>query len=115
MTLDLAGDMSLADNVQTVTLTTKRAVGGTHIEVAGALKRSLNQAYETFSGLNLQGDEVVWNLPSDQLGGAEVEPGDTITEDAISAIDSQSVIWTVLAVANLTLTTRWRAVCRKQR
>ena len=115
MTLDLSGDMSLADNAKTVTLTTKRAVGDTQIEVVGALKRSLTRPHETFAGLILQGDEVIWNLPNDQLDGAEIEPGDTITDDALSAIDSQSVIWTVLSVSNLSLGTRWRALCRKQR
>ena len=115
MTLDLSQDMSLADNTQTVTVTTKRVSGDTQIEVAGALRRVLDRPLESFSGITLQGDEIVWNLPDGQLGGSEIEPGDTITEAAIADIDSETAIWTVLIVSNRTLGTRWRAICRKQR
>lgn len=115
MTLPVDQDLLLADNNQTVTVTVKRSAGDTQIEVAGALKRALNRPQESFSGVVLQGNELVWNIPNEGLSGDEIEPGDTITEDAIADIDANSVVWTVLTVAKLTFGTRWRAVCRKQR
>lgn len=107
MTLDIDNDISLADGSESVTVTLKRADGDTALAVVGALRRVLDRSYQSFGGVALIGDELVWNVPDNQLAGAELQRGDTIT-------DAASISWTILAAEKLTIATRWRCLCRKE-
>lgn len=107
MTLDIAHDLSLADGSETVTVTLKRVDAETQVPVTGALRRALGRPHAFYSGVALQGDELVWNVPHVPLGEAELQRGDTIA-------DSAGSVWTILSAARVTLGTRWRCVCRKE-
>jgi hypothetical protein len=107
VTLNINNDSTLADGVETVTVTLKRAEGETEITVPGALRRGLVRPHETYSGVALQGEELVWNIPHEPLDDASLQRGDTIADAADS-------VWTILSASLLTLGTRWRCVCRKE-
>jgi len=107
MPLDINDDLALADGSESVTVTLKRADGATALPVAGALRRVLDRSHQSFGGVALLGDELIWNIPAKQLEGAELQRGDTIT-------DGSSIVWTILAAEKLTFATRWRCLCRKE-
>lgn len=105
--LDINDDLALADGSESVTVTLKRVDGDTALPVAGALRRVLDRSHQSFASVALIGDELVWNVPDNQLAGAELQRGDTIT-------DAASIVWTILAAEKLTFATRWRCLCRKE-
>lgn len=108
MTIDVQNDVLGFDNTEAVTVTLRRPDGETPLAVTHALRRTVDLRSETYGGVRLRGDEIVWNLPNSQLAGEELRPGDAIA-------DGSGTRWTVLSVGRLTFGARWRAVCRKER
>lgn len=104
---------NVIDGLQSVTLT--RSGSSTPVQIEDALRRAVTTAEaatvrSTFSASSSpsQGkytaSDVAWHLPAAALGEPPL-PGDVIE-------DGDSRRWTVLAVVQATLDSRWRCICR---
>lgn len=107
MTLDIAGDYTLFDGGQSVTLRQIRADGSTSVAVSNVVGGVVANRRAAYAGLEITGDESAFSLNATQVG----TPG-VIVDDII--IDSAGVSWRVLSAEKRTLDTRWYAVCRRQ-
>jgi len=108
---DIASDYTSFDGLETVTYTPVAAgAAGTTIAItSGALRRGITGKRNQFAALVvLEPDDVVWHIPVTLMGATIPLPDDTIT-------DSDGFVWLVLAVAKVTLGTRWALPCRKRR
>ena len=94
-----------------ITLTTRRGVNNdsiTSATVSHAWVRNLTRK-DVAKGLVASAHEgIVWNIPNALLSGAEIETGDTIT-------DQNSVVYTVMSVTRVRLRTHWRCICRREK
>lgn len=103
---DIAGDYTIFDGGETVTLRQIRSTGGTNVSITNAVNQPLSRRLlQVLSGVGLDGQERVWSLNNTQVGSAGVVSGDKIT-------DASSNLWAVLYVTRETLGTRWDCVCR---
>ena len=103
---DIASDMATFDGVETVTLTDVSA-STSDTSVTG-LRGPLSFRETMLNGpAGLEPGDMAWNLQANTTAIVPA-PGDTIT-------DGDSVVWTILSVAKMTLGTRWRCVSRQQR
>ncbi len=94
-----------------VMVTTKRGVGtvtSTPILVSHAWQRSVTNEDIAYGFVTSKSEGEIWHVPAVFLGGAEIRPGDTIT-------DSYSVVWTVMSAEAVRLKTHWRCVCRREK
>jgi len=104
---DIAGDHSVIDGTETVTVTPQNPTGTADSSVT-ALRRQLSRRELQFSGIiGLTPDDMVWHLWETTMSMSSVKAGDLIT-------DSASVVFTILSASKDTLGTRWRCPCRKQ-
>ena len=94
-----------------VTLTTRRGVNNdttATVSVSHAWMRDITRD-DIAKGLVTSAHEgIVWNIPNVLLSGAEIETGDTIT-------DQNSVVYTVMSVTRVRLRTHWRCICRREK
>ena len=94
-----------------ITLITRRGVNNdsiTSATVSHAWMRILTRN-DAAKGLVTSAHEgIVWNIPNVLLNGAEIETGDTIT-------DQNSVVYTVMSVTRVRLRTHWRCICRREK
>lgn len=104
---DIAGDHTIFDSVETVTLTPLPT--GSAVATVKSLREPLTKAdLEYFAGLGIDATAIVFNLWNATLGGLSPKSPDTIT-------DGDAVVWTIHEATQETLGTRWRCRCLKQR
>ncbi len=100
---DIADDMADVDNLETITL----SVGGVSDSSVSAFRRAATYMEVQAGGsVGLDSDDLAWNIQANTTtlvptGGATITDGD-------------SVVWRVLSVQGLTLSTRWRCMCRRE-
>ncbi|WP_298865108.1 hypothetical protein [uncultured Gimesia sp.] len=96
---------------EAITLTTKRGVNNDTVEtqsISHAWMRDITRD-DIVRGLVTSASEgIVWNIPNLLLAGKEIETGDAIT-------DSNSVVWTVIAVSRVRSQTHWRCISRREK
>lgn len=102
----LANDLARFDGAETVTVIIKRANGRKEFSVAGVLRSGVGRKFSSFANLNVQADDVVFNVPDVNMNGEQLTNNDVIR-------DSNNVSYSVLAVDRPTFRTRWRCACRK--
>lgn len=80
MTVDIASDLLLVDNVQTVTLTLKRAAGDVAIEIEHANGGQLQKSQDE----GIEGNVYPWTIPDVELNpasdGNEVRTDDELDD-----------------------------------
>lgn len=107
MTLDIAGDYTLFDGGEPVTLRQIRADGTTSVAVANALAGIVGNNRANFAGVEITGYEKSWSLNAQQVGSRGV-----LVDDII--VDSSGESWRVLTTQQQTLDTRWLVLTRRQ-
>ena len=106
MTLDIAGDVSLFDNTQQVTVTLRRSSGETVLSEVNALRRRLDREERRYAGVTMDGDSTVWHIAQGELDGHELQLGDVIQQ-------ADGVCWYIRTAELESLATRWRLICVK--
>lgn len=86
----------------------------TAVPIDNALQQPIDKRLTSYQGVQIQGDETVWNIPAVELNQAdpdiEIHHGDEITvRGGVS-----DVVYNVVATKRTTLGTRWECVCRKK-
>lgn len=107
MTFSIASDYTVFDFGQTVSLRQIRPEGVTVVSVSNAIDGPLTSVRNTFSGLEVTGDERVWSLNATQPGSRGVALKDIIT-------DAAGNTWRVLSASLMSADARWLCLCRKQ-
>jgi hypothetical protein len=103
MDFDLTSDFSnVSDGLTSVTVT--RPGGSAGSDVTHALRCPIRTREAEKSGGRYTASDVTWQLPASELSAAP-RPGDVI-------VDAEGQRWTVLDVAESTLSGRWRCVSR---
>src|SRR5262245_40123992 len=108
----IARDYLVIDGRQTVTFTRVSQEGNQTRVVTGVHQFKIPQEEVLASEGFYSAADVAWNLPTEpaawDAGVIEPREGDTVAgEDA--------VVWTVQEVWLLTLLSRWRLVCKRER
>lgn len=111
MSLDLTDDYDLFDNTEAVTVTLQqRSIGGSTatVSIDTALRRAVDLRNPVYAQMLARHEGTTWHIAVDELGASnDIRPGDLITDSAGDA-------WTVKDSQLQTLSSRWRAVCRKE-
>lgn len=103
----IKNDLARFDNVETVSIRFKGRSGNAELNsVAGVLRTGVGRKFSSFANVQIQSDDVVFNIPD-----ANITPKQMNIDDMI--VDSGGVKYVVLAVDNPTFRTRWRCACRK--
>ena len=100
---DIAGDYSVMDGTEAVTLTPQNPAG-TPASGVTALRRVLSK--RDLMGIGIEPSDLVWHLWVSTLGGTVPKQGDKIT-------DAGSVSYLIQNLELDTLGTRWRCIARK--
>lgn len=121
VSLDLDADLAYVDGVQTVSVVTK-GVGREHrIEGLSAVRGLVDRRRGQFLGLDLNGSDVVWELPSLGEAGVTLQKGDEVYEEATATESDDEnrekgeIGWTVNSVTALPLGAGYAAACVKMR
>mgnify|MGYP003137455363 CR=1 FL=1 len=107
---DIADDLDIADDVESVDIVIRDGQGATTATLSGVascLRRALGRRDSTESSIQLDGNEVVWNIPDNNLSGNALSVGDRIT--------SGSEDFSIVACHKETLGTRWRCITQQER
>ena len=104
---DIAGDWSVFDGVETVSLTPQNPPAAAVTGVK-AMRRALTRREVDLIEMTggVQVSDLCWSLWDATLGGTEPQVGDLIT-------DGGGQDWSILVLELTTLGTRWRALTRK--
>ena len=105
---DIADDQDFADDIEAVTLRTRRT-GGTEVDVslANARRLPLRRNEQQFSGINLSDDSIRWVLKVNEVT-ADVSTTVVRQGDLIIA---GTEVWKVQQVSKETFDTLWSCVC----
>jgi hypothetical protein len=108
--LDLSGHWAYIHNTQTVSLFSRTGEGtyGSAVTVDNALKRSTQRAVVDAGTGRLAIAQVTFHLWCAKLDGTTPKFGDVIQE-------AGGTRWTIIAVADETLGTRYKCSCVKER
>ncbi len=104
----MANDWQFIDGVEDVSVTPRNPAGAAVTGVK-ALRRvqQADEFAQVGKTLGLEPNDMVWHLWASTMAGISPKNGDIIT-------DSGGIVWTIKTVANTTLGTRWRTLCRRQ-
>lgn len=112
MAIDITDDYAIFDNTESLTLILKRNAGDTSVTVANGLRGRLSRSELTSLGAYLNGDELSFFLPGDQVGSSNtIYSGDTVTDGA-------SAVYTITSTSRSELGTSlsgWRCIVRPER
>jgi hypothetical protein len=109
MSLDLEGDLSLADGVQGITYVKVTPGGETSFAVTAALRRAAPRADARLlpPQVALTPEDVLWHVAASALPNVVPSAGDRVV--------AGEQVWIVAAAEQVSLGSRWRLFCRKAR
>jgi hypothetical protein len=108
----LSRDLERFDNVEIVDIILKRAGGKIELKnIGGVLRSGVGRKFASFANIQVQTDDVVFNIPDVNIKGTGNPPNELNQDDEI--VDSRRVRYTILAIDRPTFRTRWRCACRK--
>lgn len=100
---------SIADGAEAVTLILTRGEEQERVAIANALQQPLSRSLATRSNVQIEGDEVVWNVSEAELNpssnGRDIRFGDIVEV-------SETERYRVVMARRVTLKTRWELICR---
>lgn len=100
---------TIADGTEAVTLIIERNEDKERVSIGHALRQPMTRALAARSGVQVEGDQIVWNISNAELNpasnGRDIREGDVIE---VSATERFKVNQATLA----TMRTRWELVCR---
>ena len=115
MALSISTDFDdLADNVEAVTITLVRPGGNATVAITKALRRALSRRDTGVGGVQLSGENTVWNFSDASLNPAS-QNRIVQADDLIASSSQPAATWAVLTAELQTLSSRWRCTCRKVR
>lgn len=105
---DIAADYSLMDGVEAVTLTPQNPAT-TAVTGVKAVRLALTRNEISGGVVGIEPTDIPFHLWLGPSSASSTTPknGDIIT-------DTAGVVWTIQSLKFSTMTSRWRAVCRKQ-
>lgn len=104
------GDMELFDNVEEVDLVCVRTSGTITVSDVPVIETSVDTQRNSFSDVQLNGDETVFLVAATKLIAADVRPeqGDRITR-------AGGEVWEVVKSTQVSMGSRFKSLCRKVR
>jgi hypothetical protein len=109
----IARDYLVIDGRQTVTFTRVSQEGDEARTVTGVHQFKIPQEEVLASDGFYSAADVAWNLPTEVTAWSDADPIEPREGDTVEGEDG--VVWTVQEVWLLTLISRWRLVCKRQR
>lgn len=100
---------SICDGTESVTLIIERHENKERVSIAHAKRHPMTRALAARSGVQIEGDQIVWNISNAELNpasnGRDIREGDVIE---VSATER----FRVNQAMHVTMRTRWELVCR---
>lgn len=100
---------SICDGTEAVTLIIERNDDKERVAIAHAKRHPMTRALAARSGVQIEGDQIVWNISNAELNpssnGRDIREGDVIEVSATERFK-------VNQASHVTMRSRWELVCR---